>query len=405
MPETQSVTASIMIGVGSRFEDYKTNGGVSHFLEHLLFKGTAQRPSAEQISREIDAVGGWNNAYTSNELTSFYIKVPRQHSALALDILSDMIKNPLFEADEIERERGVIIEEMHVIRDEPDRYVGNLLTPLLWPTDPMGFPVVGEEEVINAIPRQVIIDYKNHHYTADNIVVSVAGHITHEAVLEQVERQMGDIAASPANAKAKLKRKVGKLTNGLERPTNQTHFLIGCEGYPLDHPDDAAARVVSAILGRGMSSRLFLSVRERLGLAYSVYTGYENFTDTGIFEVYAGVNNDKVDEAIAAVLKELTLIRTTEVEMPELIKAKNQLRGAMQMDMENNVKMSDQNGSELLLLNKILPTEEWLAMIDAVTPEAVQRVAAELLEPARLRLAIIGPDPATAENKFKELIS
>ncbi|HSX48368.1 MAG TPA: pitrilysin family protein, partial [Candidatus Nanoarchaeia archaeon] len=368
MPETQSVTASIMIGVGSRYENYKINGGVSHFLEHILFKGTTQRPSAEQISREIDAVGGWNNAYTSNELTSFYIKVPRQHSALALDILSDMVKNPLFEADEIERERGVIVEEMNVIRDEPDRYVGNLLSPLLWPKDPMGYPVVGEEGVINIMPRQSIIDYKDGHYTAENIVVSVAGHISHEAVLEQVERQMGDIVQGSLATRPRLKRKSGELTNGLKRPTNQSHFLIGCEGYQLDHPDDATARVVSAILGRGMSSRLFLSVRERLGLAYSVYTGYESFTDTGIFEVYAGVNNDKVHEAIAEVLKELETLRSKEVEMPELIKAKNQLRGGIQMDMENNVKMSDQYGSELLLLNKILPTEEWLAMIDAVTP-------------------------------------
>lgn len=404
MPESQSVTANIMIGVGSRYEQPKING-LSHFLEHLLFKGTAKRPEPSQISTEIDAVGGWNNAYTSAEMTSFFVKVPRQHTALALDILSDMITNPLFLPEEIDRERGVIIEEMNVIRDEPDRYVGELITPLIWPGDPLSAPTEGNEKVIQAVSRQTIIDFKNRHYKPANIVVSVAGHITAEAVLEQVERQLGDLAKQPRPPRAKLKSsKPTEISAGLVRDTNQAHFLIGAEAYPLDHPDDAASRVMSAILGRGMSSRLFLKLREQLGLAYAVHSGYESFTDTGIFEIYAGVATDKTAEAVAAAIGELKIIRRSLVEKNELLKAKNQLRGALQMDMENNARISDQLGSELLLANHIMPFEEWLARIDAVTIDDVRRVAQDLLAPDRLRFAIIAPETETAQRKFKQLV-
>lgn len=405
MSEAQSVTAAIFVGVGGRYENWKLNGGVSHILEHLLFKGTAKRPTAKQISEEIDAVGGWNNAYTSNELTCYYVKVPNQHAALGLDVIADLIMEPLFDPAETERERGVIIEEMSMIRDDPSRYVGNLLTPLIWPYDPIGKPVIGREEVVMNISRARIMAHKKQFYVPNNMVVSVAGQISHEAVVEQVSRQMGHLRRRALPPLAKLKsRQSKKLVESLTDDTNQAHFLIGCQAYAALDDREVVARVIATILGRGMSSRLFMNIREIKGLAYAVSADSQSFIDTGMFEVYAGANADKAADAVAAVLSELNAIRRRPVSKLELMKAKNQLRGGLQMDTESNSKVADRLGSEYMEFGRIWSIEELLADIDAVSVEDVQRVAIEMLNPERLRMAIIAPDPKPAEKTFMEAI-
>lgn len=405
MSEAQSVSAHILIGTGSRQEDFKVNGGVSHFLEHLLFKGTKKRPSAKIISEQIDEVGGWNNAYTSNDVTNYYVKVPKRHAALALDILADMMTGSLLDPEEVNRERGVIVEEMNVYRDDPARFVGVLLPPLLWPGDPLGYDIIGTEEVINKIPRDAVASYMQKHYQPSNMVVAVAGRIKHEAVVEQVKELLGGLKKGQVAKIKPVGPKIAKeLSNVVAKDTAQAHFTIGCRAYPYDHPDDPASKIITNILGRGMSSRLFVNVRERKGLAYSVYAAVQNFVDTGMFEAYAGVNLDKIPQAVEAVMEELSRIRHEMVSAEELEKAKNQARGGLQMSMEVNVNVANYFGTQLVLLDKVEDTEQTLEKIEAVTAEDVLRVAKQMLAPANLRMGIIAPDPKEAEKTFKKLV-
>jgi predicted Zn-dependent peptidase len=403
--EAQSVSVNIFAGVGSRDERFSENGGVSHFLEHLLFKGSQKRPEAKIIAEAIDGVGGSANAYTSHELTSYYIKLPKQHLSLALDILADMIRHPVLDPAEVDRERGVVIEEMNVDRDDPARYVYDLLPPLLWPNDQLGKEIIGSEEVIRRISRDDIYTYQQTHYSPDNLVVAVAGDHPHHEIVKQVTELMGDMQPQEHAPRPPLQGDPSpELTKTLTKETNQAHLMIGCQAFPYNHANDAAARVVANLLGAGMSSRLFLNVRERQGLAYSVYTYYSNFADTGLFSVYAGVNLEKTSQAIESILRELERIRTEPVMPSELDKIKNKMSGGLQMALENTYAIADRTGTRLLLLDQIKTPEETLEEISAVTAEDVQRVASELLQPKRLRLAIIAPDPSSAANTFRDII-
>ncbi len=406
MAEARSLTANMMVGIGSRFEDFETNGGVSHFLEHLLFKGTAKYPSAQVIAEAVDAVGGYNNAYTSEDMTSYYMRVPAEHRELALDILADMMAAPLIESAEVDRERGVIVEEMNVYRDDPARFVMTLIPQLIFPDNPLGRDIIGSETVIEHIAPEVIRAYQQRHYHPANMVAVVAGRVKHEEVVTQLEKSLGSM-------KAKTLPKITTIGNSLStelahthaKPTAQAHFIIGTQAYPYKHANERAADVLTAILGRGMSSRLFTNVRERQGLAYTVYADVNNYTDTGIFHAYAGVNLDKVPQALDAVLHELQHIREEPVIEAELHKAKQQLRGALNMSEESNGAVANRLGSLLLLLNEVKSVDEVLAEIEAVTSADVQRVAQEMLAPQRLRLAIIAPEPEPVADHFRNVIS
>jgi predicted Zn-dependent peptidase len=404
MPAAYSATMSVYVGVGSRYEDFAKHGGVTHFLEHLLFKGTKKRPSTKIISEQIDAVGGWNNAYTSNELTTFFVKLPYQHVALGLDILADMLRNSLLDAEEIDRERGVVLEEMNVYRDDPASYVHRLTPPLLWPGHPLSREVLGSEEVIKSIQRDTIAGYLHEHYQPSSMVVSAAGRVDHEAIVKQAEQLFGDMKGHDRPHFKPVTRSLSKQRVAVHtKDTAQAHLVIGTVAYPYRHPDDAAARLVTTILGRGLSSRLFLNVRERKGLAYSVTAALENFVDTGEFAVYAGVNLAKQADAVAAIIEELRLIATQPVDAEELAKAKNQIRGGLQMAMENNSAVADRLGTQQLLLGKIRSVEQTLAEVDAVTAADITAVAAKMLAPNRLRLGIISPEPDAAVATFEKL--
>ncbi len=407
MKEARSVTACVVVGVGSRHENFSVNGGVSHFLEHLLFKGTTKRPSTKIISEEVDAVGGYSNAYTSNDVTNYYIRVPRKHAALAVDILCDMIVDPLLDPEEVDRERPVIIQEMNVYRDDPARYVGELMPPLYWPNHPMGKEVIGSEEVIMNVPRDAVAEYKARHYSPDNMVVAVAGRVDHNEIVRQVRKLMGGLVPTRVPAPAQVGPKIAVQPAAvLPKETAQAHFIIGCRAYPYRHANDPAAKLITNILGRGLSSRLFLNVREHKGLAYSVYASLHNFVDTGAFEAYAGVDLDKLDLAIGAVMEELMRIQTELVSAPELEKAKNQFRGSVEMAMEQNNNVAERIGVELNLLGKVQSVEDAIEEIDAVTAEQVMAVAKQMLAPANLRLGIIAPakECRAAEKVFAELI-
>jgi predicted Zn-dependent peptidase len=400
-----SLTVNIVVGTGSRYEDFDKNGGVSHFLEHLLFKGSKHYPSAAAIAEAVDAVGGYNNAYTGEDVTAFYIKVPARHGKLALDILCDMVKNPLLDAEEIDRERGVIEEEMNVFRDDPPRFISTLVPTLIFPDNPLGKDIIGSEKVVQSISRDEIAKYFHNHYVPNNLVVAVAGSVDHDETVQLVREALGGMKSGHTpHFKPIGPAADHDLVAMHAKPTAQAHFMVASRGYPYEHADEPAARVVAAILGRGMSSRLFTNVRERQGLAYTVFAEVNSFVDTGLFEAYAGVNLDKTEKALDSVLHELELIRQQPVASSELAKAKQQLIAGLEMSLESNSSIADRMGLQMALLGRVMPIEEIIEGIESVTVSDVQRVAKAMLAPDRLRFAIIAPDPEGAVEHFKESI-
>lgn len=405
LPDARSVTVNAAIGCGSRYEDFNTNGGVSHFLEHLLFKGSVNYPSSQAIAEAVDAVGGYNNAYTAEDLTSFYIKVPERYGQLAIDILCDMVKSPLLDAGELDRERGVIIEEMNVFRDDPSRYIATLVPTLIYPDNPLGRDIIGNEHVVRTLSRADIVHYQKLYYRPNNLVLAIAGAVDHEKMVAQIRAALGDMEPHKHPAPEPVSKKpLDKLVAAEAKDTAQVHFMVASRGYSYEAADEPAARVVAAILGRGMSSRLFTNVRERQGLAYAVYADVSSYVDTGLFEAYAGVNLDKTEQALDSVLRELALIRTQPVSESELRKAQQQLRAGLEMSLESNSSIADRLGTQLILLNRVQPIDETIAEIEAVTIEDVQRVAAEMLAPSALRLAIIAPNPDKLVHHFEDTV-
>lgn len=401
LADARSVTVNVVVGTGSRYEDYPKNGGVSHFLEHLLFKGSKKYPTAQDIAEAVDAVGGYNNAYTTEDVTSFYIKVPARHGALALDILSDMVQSPLLDATEIDRERGVIIEEMNVYRDDPSRFIGMLVPSLIFPDNPLGRDIIGSEDVINAITRDEIADYLQARYRPNNLVVAVAGAVNHDDVVKQLQSTLGGMKQGNL---AEFEPVADGATHDLAathaKPTAQAHFMVAARAYAYEDADEPAARLVAAILGRGMSSRLFTNVRERQGLAYTVFAEVNPYVDTGLFEAYAGVNLDKIQQALDSVLNELEDIRLKPVNEAELAKAKQQLIAGLEMSLESNGNIADRIGTQMILLGGVRSIEDTIAKIEAVTAADVQRVARAMLAPEQLRFAIIAPEPEAVAEHF-----
>ncbi len=405
MRESRSVAVNIAVATGSRLEDFEVNGGVSHFLEHLLFKGTKDYPTAEAISEAIDEVGGHNNAYTAEDMTNYFIKVPARHTELALDILAGMVTEPLFDKTELDRERGVVVEEMHMWQDDPQRLISTLYPGLLFPNNPLGKDTLGTEEVIRSMPRQAIIDYFKSHYRPNNMVVSVAGKLDHEIIVAQVEALLGDLEQGELPGVQTVGRDSNEeLVKTYQKDTAQVHFVIVARGYPYHHADATTMRVVAAILGLGMSSRLFVEIRERRGLAYIVAAETTNYVDTGVFEVYAGATIDKAGEAMEAVVAELERLRHEPVGERELKKAKEQLRSGVEMGQESNANVADRLSRQLTLEGQLKSVEDTVKEILAVTAEDVQRVAHEVLAKDHLRAAIIAPDPEPLAKLFAKLV-
>ncbi len=403
MPSARSVSVCMIVGVGSRYEDFATNGGVSHFLEHLLFKGSKHWQSTQVIGEAVDGVGGYHNAYTTKDLTNFYIKVPKRHAKLSLDILADMIQFPLLDETEIDRERTVVLEEMNVWRDDPAGAIYDLIPEVLWPNDPLACEMIGSEKVIKNISRQAIYDYQQLHYGPENIVVSIAGDIEHDAMVGHVTELMGMMKRRKPPRLKKVDLSLSdQLVVEREQATSQMHILIGCQAYKANHKRTAAMQVVSTILGAGMSSRLYLELRERQGLAYSVFSDYNGFVDTGAFSVYAGVSPENVEQAMQVIMSELARLKNEPVGITELTKVKHKLAGGLQLALESTSAIADRVGSRMILLNEIKLPDETIAEIEAVTAEDVMKVANELFTRDKLRLATIAPDTKRARVAFEQ---
>jgi predicted Zn-dependent peptidase len=392
MKGSQSTTALVLSGAGSKYETKNING-ISHFLEHLFFKGTKKRPNTLAIYEALDRVGGEYNAFTGKECTGYYAKVAPEYLDIALDWVADILLNSKFEENEINKEKGVIIEEINMIFDNPMRYVGHLWEELLYGDQPAGWDVIGTKETITKLSRQQLLDYFTAHYKTQNAVVCLSGKTPSGTLLKnKVSRYFGKMAKGKTPEKLAVKEKQ-KKSNALIyfKETDQTHLCLGVRAYDIFHKDRYVLAVLSAILGGMMSSRLFISVREKKGLAYYVRASAENYTDSGYLVTQAGVANDKVTEAIEAILVEYKKVKNKIIGAAEIKKAKDYLKGITRLNLETSDEVGGWVGIQEVLKKEILTPKQLFGKIESVKADDLQRVARDIFRPEKLNLAIIGP--------------
>jgi predicted Zn-dependent peptidase len=392
LPHTQSVSSILYYGVGSRYEPDKI-AGISHFIEHMVFKGTHKRPTARDISEAIEGVGGILNASTGTEVTNYWAKVAAPHFPLAFDVVSDMLLNARFEPNEIEKERTVIIEEIHATLDSPSEIVGELINKVIWGDQPVGREIAGDDNTVGGINRDDLLGYMKNYYTPSDMVLSVAGNVTHDKVLKLAEETLGQLPGGerPVAVPAKALDSDQPLLKVHYKDTEQANLCLAVPALAYNSPDRYIQSMMSTILGGGMSSRLFQEVREERGLAYSVGSYSHMLSDTGAWIVYGGVDPEKIEETITTVLKVLDEIRQTPVPESELTKAKEYNKGLMLLGLENTQRVASWAGDQELLLGRILSVEEVVEKIDTVTVDQVQQMAQNLFKPENLRLAVVGP--------------
>ena len=402
MPHTRSVAVSFYVGAGSRYETREISG-LSHFLEHMLFKGTERRPTAQEISETVDAVGGVLNAGTDRELTVYYAKVAAPHFGIALDLLADMLRRPLMEAAEIEKERKVVIEELAAVKDSPAQQADVLLDEVMWPDQPLGWDVAGTEESVNGLSRRVIFDYFCRQYVPNNVIVAIAGAVEPEAAVEAVASHMADWhAGAPSGWFAAMNGQAAPRVRVQYKRTEQAHISLAVRGVSNQDPDRYAVDLLSAILGEGMSCRLFMELRERRSLCYDIHSYPSHFLDTGAFSVYAGVEPSAAREAVAAILEQLALTKHG-VPEAELRKAKELTKGRLLLRMEDTRSVSGWIGAQELLTGEVRSVDHVVEKVEAVTVEDVRRVANALFRPETLNMAIVGP--FRSEKRFAPLLT
>jgi predicted Zn-dependent peptidase len=404
LPQVASTTVFVFYAAGSRYETQETNG-IAHFTEHMFFKGTERRPTARDIGMTIDGIGGEFNAFTSKEYTGYYVRCASEHQPIALDVLTDMLRHSKFASDEIEREKGVIVEEMNMYFDTPRDYIGGVYDQLLYGDQPLGWDIVGRKETVRAATRDTFLDYIGAWYKPSRTVVGIAGRLDDNTRAE-VERLLGDLEPGetpPQPALTPIPNGSGPHVKVHTKQSDQAHLSLGVPSRALNHPDRYILQVLATVLGGGMSSRLFTEVRERRGLAYYVYAVNSAYTDAGSLHAQAGVDINRIDEAVTTVVDELKRIADEEVPADELDKAKNFAKGRFVLQLENPQGLILFGLRREVLEGKAVEPDEVLAAIDAVTAADVQRVAQEIIGTNALRLALIGPfDDA---ERFQKLLA
>ncbi|AKM84912.1 MAG: processing protease [candidate division Kazan bacterium GW2011_GWA1_50_15] len=391
MRSTEAVTVMILVRAGSRYETKEING-IAHFLEHMFFKGGERYPTPRQVSEAIDRIGGEFNAFTSDEYVGYYVKVAREHTEVAFDVLSDMMFNAKFDPDGLERERGVILEEYNMYEDTPVRKIWDDFERLIFGDHPLGWSTIGTKTLIKSVKQEDFIAYRTRLYSAPNIVVAVAGNITPTQAKRLVEEYLPYKKTVKKNQPTLYREtKRTKRSEILYKKTEQAHLVLGVPSFGSSHPDKYVATVLAAILGGGMSSRLFMSVRERLGLAYYVRAAAQHYTDAGYLVASAGVDVNRVDLAIKTILDEFRDITRSKVPIEELAKAKEFLVGGMVRGLEHSDEVAYTFGLQDLLHDKIESVETMKRKIHAVTTDQVQRLARKLFTDNKLVLTVIGP--------------
>src|SRR5436305_2406824 len=389
----------VMLAAGSRYETPDTNG-IAHFSEHMFFKGTERRPSARDIAGEVDSIGGEFNAFTGKEYPASYGKCAAEHRDVALDVLADMLRNSRFDSEEIDREKGVIIEEMNMYFDTPRDYIGGVYEQLLYGDQPLGWDIIGRKDTVRAATRETFMGYLDRWYKPPRMVVGIAGKIGDDA-LERATELFGDLPSGETGAPEPARAYQTDRVRVFTKQSDQAHLILGVPSYPIEHPDRYALQMVATVLGGGMSSRLFTEVRERRGLAYYVFGVNHSYTDAGSLYSQAGVDINRIDEALTTIAAELKGM-VERVPADELEKARSFSKGRFVLQLENPQGLIMFGLRKEVLEGRAPDPEEVLAGISAVTAEDVQRVAQDLLADDKLRLAVIGPFDDAA--RFEKLL-
>lgn len=386
----KSVLVDIFVKTGSRHEQARING-ISHFLEHVFFKGSKKYPTAQQLSHALDAIGAEYNANTGKEHTQFYIKAAKKHFGFIFEILSDMLQHPVFAEEEIEREKGVIIEEINMYEDTPMRHVEDVLEEVMWPGQPLGRNIAGTREVIRKISRRDILDYVATYYQPQNMILAVAGNYSESQLANLVKKHWAGLRSkkfpSWQKAKAVQKNPVLKIEN---KTTEQYHLALGFRSYDHNHRDYIPQIVLATILGGGMSSRLFVQIRERQGWAYYVRATPANYQDTGIFVIQAGVRLDALTKVVETLMTELKTIKTKPVPPPELTKVKEYLKGTMTLSLEDYDSRLGWYLDQVAFRKDVLEPDKAMDLIDKVKAGDIQRVAKDIFQNKKMNLAIVG---------------
>jgi len=393
MPQTRSVTVLLYLGTGSRYETDE-QAGVSHFLEHMAFKGTSRRPTPRDISEAIEGIGGVMNASTGVEATNYWVKVAQHHFSTAADVLVDMLVDPLFQPEEIEKERHVILEELKMIYDVPSSWVQVLFNRGMWPDHPVGRDIGGSADTVAALTRDDLLGYRGRFYHPRNLVVALAGHIDHDSAVDEIAGRLGDWGSdsSPIPCRPAEPGPGGPRVIVETRPTEQANLCLGVRGLSRRDEDRFKFRVLNAILGEGMSSRLFQEIREKRGLAYGVSSNASSLSDTGAMIIWAGVAPENTPVAVSAILEEMDRFRREPVSEGELLRAKEFIKGHTLLAMEDTFSNAAWVGQQEILDGKVRSVDEVIAEVDAVQASDVQRIANELFRTESLVLAVVGPN-------------
>ena len=404
MKNAKSVTVLILVGTGSKYETKDING-ISHFLEHMFFKGTKKRPNTLKISETLDEIGGQYNAFTSKEITGFWAKVDKRHTEVALDWISDMFLNSKFEEKEIEREKGVVIEELNMYLDTPTVYVSELFEELLYGDQPAGWRIVGEKENILAYNKEKLIDYYKNHYSTQNTVICVAGDVSQKQIEDKIKKYFGKASLHKAESKIAVKEFQEKPKILLHyKKTDQTHFCLGVRAYDMHDERKYALNLMAIVLGGNMSSRLFISVRERHGLGYYIHTSVDTTTDTGYLVTQTGIKNESLEKAISLILNEYRSLKNKKITAKELKKAKDYLKGTTALSLDSTDTLASYYASQEVMSEKVLTPEEKLKIIDKVTINDIKKVAEDIFVSEKLNLSVIGPFEEHEKEKLQKLL-
>ena len=388
MKHIRSVSIGIWIKTGSRDEDKQWNG-ISHFVEHMVFKGTEHR-SAEEIARQVDSIGGNIDAFTAKECVSFSIKVLDEHLPIALDVLSDLVLNPVFDTQDIVRERGVILEEIKMDEDSPDYLVHEIFTQNFWKDHPLGRPILGTRDTVKRFERKPVVDFYHQHFVPGNLIITAAGHLNHELFVELVRRHFANMRRTSNGFHSAPPKIVPKIILRNKKSLEQVQICVGVPSYPITHEKRHSSYILNTLLGGGMSSRLFQNIRERQGLAYAIYSDLNPYRDTGCLSVYAGTSRASATKVVESVVSEFRKLKSAVVPPDELRRSKDQLKGSLMLSLESSTARMSNLARQEMYFDHFYGLDELIEKIESVTAEELWHLANQFFQTENVAVTILG---------------
>ncbi len=388
MPHVRSISLGVWLKNGSRCETAEANG-VAHFIEHLLFKGTFNR-TAEEIARQVDSIGGHLDAFTAKETICYTTKVLDEHLPIAFDILSDLILNPKFNPDDMEKERGVILEEIKMVEDTPDDLVHEIFMQNFWKDQPLGRPILGTKQTVGRLDRERVTHFFQEFYTPDDIIISAAGNLEHEWIVNLILQKFGNVKTRLNGYVETAAHTHSRITVRNKKELEQVHICLGVPSYPLSHEDRYVCYILNTVLGGGMSSRLFQNIRERQGLVYAIFSGLNSYRDTGCLSVYAGTSLESAGKVVDLIIEELRKLKKDPVDLEELRRAKDYLKGSLMLSLESTSSRMSNLARQELYFGKYFSLDEMIGSIEKVTAEEVQQLANMFFDTRLIALTVLG---------------